>query len=185
MFFAIIPTVIYEVLGAQAALLTDCSLAAYGRSGTAARPKWPLGLGSAAEVASWQAPQLGPCASSGPALAGSGLLRLALGRRWLSQGSVRHTVRPAVAASKADVTACGHPTSYCDPTMTYCYPTYDRPGKSAIEAQCVRSAGDAFGAHRKMLVLNLLMFAWDIAKYLGNSKEADGSKAEGAKQKAS
>lgn len=49
----------------------------------------------------------------------------------------------------------------------------------------MRSAGGAFGAHRKMLVLNLLMFAWDIAKYVGNSKEADGSKAEAAKQKAS
>ena len=53
MFFAIIPTVVYEVLGAQAALLTDCSLATYGRSGTAARPKWPLGLGLATEMASW------------------------------------------------------------------------------------------------------------------------------------
>ena len=71
------------------------------------------------------------------------------------------------------------------PPTTYCCPAYGHPGKSAIEAQCVRSAGGAFGAHRKMLVLNLLMFAWDIAKYVGNSKEADGSKAEGAKQKAS
>ena len=178
MFFAIIPTVVYEVLGAQAALLTDCSLATYGRSGTAARPKWPLGLGLATDMASWQAPQLGPCVSSGLALAGPGW-------PWLSQGGFRPTVRPAAVASKADVTACGHPTTYCYPTMTYCYPAYGRPGKSAIEAQCVRSAGGAFGAHRKMLVLNLLMFAWDIAKYVGNSKEADGSKAEGAKQKAS
>ena len=137
MFFAIIPTVVYEVLDAQAALLTDCSLATYGRSGTAARPKWPLGLGFATdwprglgfatEVASWQAPQLGPCASSGPALAalaGSGWLWLAQDRLWLSQGSVRPTVRPAGVASKADVTACGHPTTYCHP-MTYCHPTYN------------------------------------------------------------
>ena len=79
MFFAIIPTVVYEVLGAQAALLTDCSLATYGRSGTAARPKWPLGLGLATEMAAfWQAPQLGPCVSSGPALAGPGWPWLAL-----------------------------------------------------------------------------------------------------------
>ena len=145
MFFAIIPTVVYEVLDAQAALLTDCSLATYGRSGTAARPKWPLGLGFATdwpwvrvrhrlaslgfatEVASWQAPQLGPCASSGPALAalaGSGWLWLAQDRLWLSQASVRPTVRPAGVASKADVTACGHPTTYCHP-MTYCHPTYN------------------------------------------------------------
>ena len=89
MFFLIIPTVVYEVLGAQAALLTDCSSATYGRS-----------------------------------------------------------------------------------------------GKAAVEAQCMQSAGDVFGAHRKMLVLNLLMFAWDIAKYVGNSKEGEVSKAEDAKLKA-
>ena len=74
--------------------------------------------------------------------------------------------------------------AYCHPTMTYCYPAYGHPGKSAIEAQCVRSAGGAFGAHRKMLVLNLLMFAWDIAKYVGNSKEGEVPKAEDAKLKA-
>ena len=89
MFFLIIPTVVYEVLGAQAALLADCSSATYGRS-----------------------------------------------------------------------------------------------GKAAVEAQCMQSAGDVFGAHRKMLVLNLLMFAWDIAKYVGNSKEGEVSKAEDAKLKA-
>ena len=118
MFFAIIPTVVYEVLGAQAALLTDCSLATYGRSGTAARPKWPLGLGLATEVASWQAPQLGPCVSSGLALAGPGW-------PWLSQGGFRPTVRPAAVASKADVTACGHPASYCYPAYVLLLPHYE------------------------------------------------------------
>ena len=121
MFFAIIPTVVYEVLGAQAALLTDCSLATYGRSGTAARPKWPLGLGLATD---WPLGRRHSSARACPqdwlwlALAGSGW-------PWLSQGSFRPTVRPAVVASKADVTACGHPTSYCYPAYDLLLPHYE------------------------------------------------------------
>lgn len=90
MFFAIVPTVVYEVIGAQAALLADCSAATYGSSNT-----------------------------------------------------------------------------------------------GAVEAQCVLSAGAAFGAHRKMLGFNLLMFAWDVAKYIGNSKEGEAFKPDDAKQKSS
>ena len=46
-----------------------------------------------------------------------------------------------------------------------------------MEAQCLRSATDAFGAHRKMLGFNLLMFACDVAKYAGNCKEGAPSAA--------
>ena len=52
--------------------------------------------------------------------------------------------------------------------------TYGASGKGAVEAQCVHSAGVAFGAHRKMLFLNLVMLACDIAKYAGNREEGAG-----------
>ena len=55
--------------------------------------------------------------------------------------------------------------------------TYGRSGKAAVEAQCLRSATDAFAAHRKMLGFNLLMFACDVAKYAGNCKEGEPSAA--------
>ena len=55
--------------------------------------------------------------------------------------------------------------------------TYGRSGKVAVEAQCLRSATDAYGAHRKMLGLNLLMFACDVAKYVGNCDEGEPSAA--------
>lgn len=55
--------------------------------------------------------------------------------------------------------------------------TYGRSGKAAVEAQCMRSAADVFAAHRKMLGFNLLMFACDVAKYVGNCKEGAPSAA--------
>ena len=40
------------------------------------------------------------------------------------------------------------------------------------------TTGAAYGAHSKMLLFNLIMFACDVAKYVGNRKENDAKEAK-------
>jgi len=58
---------------------------------------------------------------------------------------------------------------------------YGASSKQSVEVKCVESASALWPLHAQMLGLNLLMFACDVAKYVGNRKEpVDESKDKAA-----